>query len=89
MVDNPIYFALTESGRVIGDTTAAATEAAATAAEGLDSPRPPSPLLARCGEDATNAPISCGRHRAAAAAALGRIPEQLLVTLGPELCRMQ
>ena len=64
-------FALTESGRVIGDTTAAATEAAATAAEELDSPRPPSPLLARCGEDATNAPISCGRHRAAAAAALG------------------
>ena len=71
MVDNPIYIALTESSRVIGDTTAAATAAAATAAGELDSPRPPSPLLALCGEDATNAPISCGRHRAAAAAALG------------------
>ena len=60
MVDNPIYIALTESSRVIGDTTAAATAAAATAAGELDSPRPPSPLLALCGEDATNAPISCG-----------------------------
>ena len=61
MVDNPIYIALTESSRVIGDTTAAATAAAATAAGELDSPRPPSLLLALCGEDATNAPISCGR----------------------------
>ena len=72
-------FALTDSGRRIGDTTAAAattaTEAAATAAEKVES----------VGGDATNAPIA-----AAATELLRRFfPEQLRVTLARELCRMQ
>ena len=85
-------FALTDSGRVIGDTTAAATEAAATAAEELDSVGGAPPTESAIGalwRGRHKRANSCGRHRAAAAAALGRIPEQLRVTLGPELCRMQ
>ena len=81
MVDNLYAFALTDSGRGIGDTTVAAaaaataTEAAATAAEKVES----------VVGDATNAPIA-----AAATELLRRFfPEQLRVTLGRELCRMQ
>ena len=50
MVDNLYTFALTDSGRGIGDTTATATEAAATAAEKVESwaETPPPRRCCRC-----------------------------------------